>query len=1154
MTEWLRAGRRVGWMVAMGLLLGLMGVAAAGAQGVTTTTVQGTVFLANGAPGSGTVLVSWPAFTTAANQAVAAGNTVVTIGSDGFLSVSLAPNLGANPGGLYYTAVFHLSDGTVNTQFWVVPAAATASLASVQAQVMPAAQAVQSVSKAYVDQAISELSGSLLTANGGTLTGPLTLCCDPTTPLMAADKHYVDEAVAAGVSAGGGTIAGSLNAESLNGVFAPEAGTGQSTLQQTQMAAAVAGTAGFPGSMMIPGTYAGTDTFTNTQGIRVEDMRAGVAQQRERSVKEFGAVCDGVTDDTSALQTALNFGETQYLAGRGFSLTLPAGICKTHQLVWHLQSIGGQGKQVSGLKGFPGEDVLSSGTDSPALESNTRLHDLTIYVDASADVSCSPAEGRAAAGSCGLNRPMEPGSIFSPGGNGLTGTAGTGAGWSIGNCAIAMPASTGVGGNALKMAEIENVAIAGTGSDPLAAYTQANSTHTCGLYLGQWPQASDFRNVDIRGVGTGVALPNLVSGVPAGLNSDANRWQNVTIQAVHGFAAAAGSNNVIDGLIVNAWNSAASGESPTGLTLDFAAPQQGWTVRNAAVMPQWVAVQPKLTVAAAGGAVTGVTVGPEHGLGFEAYGATVPLTFSGSCTAAATAAVNSDGSLGTVTVTAGGVGCSGTTTATVNAAGTWVSAKPVNLVTGSNVTFIGGNLLKGNGGYTVWNAAGSRTLGTALGGGGTLNASATAYAALVVGPGAESTSAANGFTGSANRFDQLGLAAGVKGGLLDTGLGNTVVQASASGFGQADVEAARLPAGTVSADFALLGGGAANQGFTSLNDLFFSAEDLYSASGESVAAGSLFGKDAAAPVTGSYVKAVGGAWDSSAVWSLRGVSNALVLGSKFPAGSGTWVVAAKADAAATQELKLTGTTGSTSCTFADQTVSLTISWQVFRIPYNTVTGISGCDSATQGNPVAAQGLAPSVTTNVETAWMGFVPAFQQVVIANAPTAANQAANKQYVDSQIAGQIVSGGGVLPISGGTLTGTLNAPAIDGTTDCALASSLANCLATAASALIPPGTPGIYSQNAAMTATAWCTYDPTHGGAITGVFPGQLGLGYTSAPAVTVTNTTGSGLAVTASVSSGQVTGYTVNEVRAMRGLGAIEATTEGIAGREQVLENS
>jgi hypothetical protein len=225
------------------------------AQSVPTTTVQGTVYLASGAPGSGTVLVSWPAFTTAASQAVAAGSTVVTVGADGFLSVNLAANLGANPAGLYYTAVFHLADGTVSTQYWVVPAAASATLAAVQAQLMPAAQAVQTVSKAYVDQAISELEGSLLTANGGTLTGPLILSGDPTTPLMAADKHYVDEEFAEGIAATGGNILGPLTAPAVNGVYSPEAGTAQTTLQATQTAAAAAS-----GAMVVTPTYAGTDT------------------------------------------------------------------------------------------------------------------------------------------------------------------------------------------------------------------------------------------------------------------------------------------------------------------------------------------------------------------------------------------------------------------------------------------------------------------------------------------------------------------------------------------------------------------------------------------------------------------------------------------------------------------------------------------------------------------------------------------------------------------------------------------------------------------------------------------------------------------------------------------------------------------------------
>jgi hypothetical protein len=87
------------------------------AQGITTTTVQGTVYLANGRPGSGVLQLSWPAFSTANNQAVAAGRTSVTIGADGYVSVNLAPNLGSTPAGLYYTAVYHLSDGTTSTEY-----------------------------------------------------------------------------------------------------------------------------------------------------------------------------------------------------------------------------------------------------------------------------------------------------------------------------------------------------------------------------------------------------------------------------------------------------------------------------------------------------------------------------------------------------------------------------------------------------------------------------------------------------------------------------------------------------------------------------------------------------------------------------------------------------------------------------------------------------------------------------------------------------------------------------------------------------------------------------------------------------------------------------------------------------------------------------
>ena len=82
-----------------------------------------------------------------------------------------------------------------------------------------------------------------------------------------------------------------------------------------------------------------------------------------------------------------------------------------------------------------------------------------------------------------------------------------------------------------------------------------------------------------------------------------------------------------------------------------------------------------------------------------------------------------------MTVTQGGVGCSSTTAASINGAGTWDTAAPVNLIGGQNMTFFAGNLLKGNGGYTVWNAGSSASYGTQVDGGGGTLPGGGAYAA-----------------------------------------------------------------------------------------------------------------------------------------------------------------------------------------------------------------------------------------------------------------------------------------------------------------------------------------------------------------------------------------------------------------------------------------
>ncbi len=224
--EWLRFGRLAGLLRIVVCLMGMVRGVAAPAQAISTTTVQGTVYLANGEPGAGTLVVSWPSFTTASGQVVVAGQTAVTIAPDGFLSVNLTPNLGATPAGLYYTAVYYLSDGTTTTQYWVVPAAAQATLAQIQSQLMPPAQAVQAVSKAYVDQAIQSLASGVLSVSSATMTGALTLCCDPTQPLQAADKHYVDENIALAVPISGGTMTGPLTSTKIGGLYQVDQFTG----------------------------------------------------------------------------------------------------------------------------------------------------------------------------------------------------------------------------------------------------------------------------------------------------------------------------------------------------------------------------------------------------------------------------------------------------------------------------------------------------------------------------------------------------------------------------------------------------------------------------------------------------------------------------------------------------------------------------------------------------------------------------------------------------------------------------------------------------------------------------------------------------------------------------------------------------------------
>ncbi len=194
------------WLLAGMLLAVMLALAPPGSAQVTTTPVVDTIYRADGSPASGTVVISWPEFSTAGGQSVAGGSVSATISTGGALNVQLAPNAGSNPMGSYYTVVYHLNDGSVSREYWVVPASATAvKVSAIRSTVLPLSVAQNTVSKSYVDQAIANaLSGGgpapqdntgYVRTTGDTMTGALNLPADPSLPNNAADKHYVDTSV-----------------------------------------------------------------------------------------------------------------------------------------------------------------------------------------------------------------------------------------------------------------------------------------------------------------------------------------------------------------------------------------------------------------------------------------------------------------------------------------------------------------------------------------------------------------------------------------------------------------------------------------------------------------------------------------------------------------------------------------------------------------------------------------------------------------------------------------------------------------------------------------------------------------------------------------------------------------------------------------------
>ena len=226
MLDWRRrpVGRLFYWTLVVisgfGFRLVASGAPVPPAGDAATTTVTDAVYLADGTPASGNLIISWPAFVTSSGTAVAPGATNVALNAKGSLSVELVPNAGATPAGVYYSVVYQIGPGQVKTEYWVVPSTSPANLATVR-MTPGSGLAAQPVSIQYVNSALASKADdtSVVHVNGTeTISGTKTFSSAPSVPAPSGtgsvvNKAYVDQAVAnvgAGshLSTAGGTVTG----------------------------------------------------------------------------------------------------------------------------------------------------------------------------------------------------------------------------------------------------------------------------------------------------------------------------------------------------------------------------------------------------------------------------------------------------------------------------------------------------------------------------------------------------------------------------------------------------------------------------------------------------------------------------------------------------------------------------------------------------------------------------------------------------------------------------------------------------------------------------------------------------------------------------------------------------------------------------------
>lgn len=309
--------------------------------GPSLTTVNDVVYRADGTPAQGTMTITWPAFTTAGGSAVGAGSMTVNIGPGGALKLSLAPNAGAAPAGTFYKVVTKDLTGVTATEYWVVPAVASTTLAVIRTQMMPPNIAAQAATKDYVDRVVVHNTGDESVAGvksfASTPNAP-----DPQNGTDVANKEYVDKATNISVPGLLGYTPENVAAKDAANGYAGLSASGQleaSELPAIPFANLPVGTAantvaaGNDARLASPAQTNTTNTFAQQQSVA--DLVLGSSSPWFVDVRWYGAKGDGkfitdaaMTSGSAALTSNMgrfscptDVGKTIWVQGAGTSGT-----------------------------------------------------------------------------------------------------------------------------------------------------------------------------------------------------------------------------------------------------------------------------------------------------------------------------------------------------------------------------------------------------------------------------------------------------------------------------------------------------------------------------------------------------------------------------------------------------------------------------------------------------------------------------------------------------------------------------------------------------------------------------------------------------------------------------------------------------------------